>query len=748
MADAAASSVILIRTVTTSAPNHFTSTRPLRFVLILVVLILVSAPARRAQTGAIRGFPSDSVAAERQREEQFRKIPDSARLKEYMSAMAGEPHVAGRPGSRRVAEYALQQFKSWGLEARIESFEALMPWPTERVLEMVAPTRVVMAIKEPTVPEDPDTADADSTPVFNAYSADGDATGDVVYVNYGMPGDYVRLKEMKVDVKGKVVLARYGGGWRGIKPKVAYEHGAVACLIYSDPRDDGYYAGDVYPEGPFRPEQGVQRGSVMDMPIHPGDPLSPGWASEPGGRRLAPDASATILKIPVLPISYGDALPLLKALKGPIVPPEWRGALPVTYHAGPGPARVHLKLAFDWQSRPLHNVIVRIEGSTFPDEWIIFGNHHDAWVNGADDPISGAVALMETGRGLAELLKTGWRPKRTIILALWDGEEWGLLGSTEWAEKHAAELKDKTAVYINSDSTGKGWLNVGGSHGLQQFMNEVARDVMDPRTGKPVFEEARRRQVLNTPDAERGPREQDKSLWLAPLGSGSDYTPFLQHLTLASINLAFGGESNGGIYHSMYDSVHWYTKFSDGDFAYGRTLSQLTGTMLLRLADAAVLPFQFRDTSDTLMRYVKELDGLAASRKNARLDLAPVRKAVEALGRAAQDYERAYARMDGSSSAAINARAELRPLNKLLLQSEQKLGDGDGLPRRDWFKHQIYAPGFYTGYGVKTMPQIREGLEEQRPDEAGDGVRKVAAAVNALAAQVQEAATLLQKVAR
>ena len=364
-------------------------------------------PGLAPSQARFEAFRADAVAAERQREEQFRKVPDSAKLKEYMTVMAGEPHVAGRPGSKKVADYAVQQFKSWGLDARIETFEALMPWPTERVVEMVAPTRAAMAIKEPVLSEDPDTSDADSTPVFNAYSADGDVTGDVVYVNYGMPADYERLKAMKVDVKGKIVLARYGGGWRGIKPKVAYEHGAVGCLIYSDPRDDGYYAGDVYPEGPYRPEQGVQRGSVMDMPIHPGDPLSPGWASEPGGKKLTRAEAKTILKIPVLPISYGDALPLLKALKGPVAPEEWRGALPITYHVGPGPAQVRVKLAFDWQSRPLHNVIVRIEGSTFPDEWIIFGNHHDAWVNGADDPISGAVALMETARGLAELLKSG-----------------------------------------------------------------------------------------------------------------------------------------------------------------------------------------------------------------------------------------------------------------------------------------------------------------------------------------------------
>jgi N-acetylated-alpha-linked acidic dipeptidase len=719
--------------------------RPLAAVLMLVATAAIE-PA--AQSGAIRGFPADAVAAERQREEQFRKVPDSARLKEYMLAMAGEPHVAGRPASRKVAEYALGQFKSWGLDAKIESFEAMMPWPTERIVEMVAPTHTTMSLKEPVLPEDPDSGDADSTPVFNAYSADGEATGEVVYVNYGMPDDYEKLKALGVDVKGKVVLARYGGGWRGIKPKVAYEHGAVACLIYSDPRDDGYFKGDVYPLGAFRPEQGVQRGSVMDMPVHPGDPLTPGWAAEPGGKKLARTESATILKIPVLPISYGDAMPLLKAMKGPVAAEEWRGALPLTYHVGPGPAQVHVKVAFDWQNRPLHDVIVRIEGSVFPDEWIIFGNHHDAWVNGADDPISGAVSLMETARGLSELLKTGWRPKRTIILALWDGEEWGLLGSTEWAEKHAAELKDKAAVYINTDSSGKGWLSVGGSHGLQQLMTEVAREVMDPRTGKPVAEASWEHQVKDTKEPDKPERERDAALRLEPLGSGSDFTPFLQHVTLSALNVGFGGESDGGIYHSIYDSINWYTKFSDGDFAYGRTLAQLTGTLVLRLADAPVLPFQFSDTADTLMRYVVELEKMAADKKDARLDLAPVRSAVEALGQAGVAFERAYANLDRVPAASLVGRAELRSLNKLLLQSERKLGNGDGLPRRDWFKHQIYAPGFYTGYGVKTMPQIREGLEEDRLDEAQGGVRTVSAAVNGLAAQVQDAAEALRKIAR
>ena len=711
--------------------------------LLVFSFALAATQFPTAQVRPIRGVPDDAVAAQRQREEQFRKIPDSARLKEYMEAMAGEPHVAGQPSSKKVADYALAKFKSFGLDAKLEEFEAMMPWPIETSVELIAPEKYTLRVKEPVLSEDPDSGD--QTPLYNAYSGDGNVTGEVVYVNYGMPADYEKLKELGVDVKGKIVIARYGAGWRGIKPKVAYEHGAIGCLIYSDPKDDGYYAGDVYPGGPYRPEFGAQRGSVMDMPIHAGDPLTPGWGSEAGGKKNRIEDSQTILKIPVLPISYGDAAPILRQLKGKVVPNEWKGALPFTYHVGPGPAQVHMNLRFEWKNRPLYNVVARFPGTTRPDEWIIFGNHHDAWVSGAADPISGAVSLMETARGLGELLKTGWRPSRTIILALWDGEEWGLLGSTEWAEKHDAELKQKAAVYINTDGTGKGWLTAGGSHGLQLFMSEAAKDVMDPRTGKPIFEEARRRAVLGESEGDnRKAAEADPSLRIAPLGSGSDFTPFLQHLTLSALSVGFGGEDNGGVYHSAYDTIKWYQTYSDTDYSYGRTLSQLTGTLILRLADAPVLPFQFSDTADTLLRYVVELEKLAADKKDSKVDMKPVRAAVEALKAAGEKFEKAYASVGKANSQALLAKKDLQQLNKLLLTSEQKLGNSDGLPRRDWFKHQIYAPGFYTGYGVKTMPQIREGLEEGRFTEAQGGVRTVSAAVNALAVQVSEAARALE----
>jgi N-acetylated-alpha-linked acidic dipeptidase len=725
------------------------SRAPVVLLLALLCAGLLQPPAA-GQAPSIRGFSSDAVAAQRALEEKFRAIPDAARLREYMKAMSAEPHVAGRPGSKVVAEYALEKFKSFGLNAVIEEQEAFMPWPIERRLEMVKPTGRTLLIQEPPVPDDPDSLDADQTPTYNAYSADGEVTGEVVYVNYGMPADYEELDKAGVSVKGKIVLARYGAGWRGIKPKVAWEHGAIGCLIYSDPKDDGFYQGDVFPAGPYRPEYGVQRGSVMDMPVHTGDPLTPGWGAERGGRKLPVAEAKTILKIPVMPIAWGDAKPLLEAMRGPVAPESWRGALPVTYRLGPGPASVRLRLAFDWQNRPLYNVIVRIDGSTFPDEWVIFGNHHDAWVNGADDPISGAVSLMEVARGLGELVKGGWRPKRTIVLALWDGEEWGLLGSTEWAEKHAAELQGKGVVYINTDSSGKGWLGAGGSHSLQQFISEVARDVNDPRTGKPVLEQARRKAIDGLPETERAEAEKDPNIRIAPLGSGSDFTPFLQHLTLASLNLGFGGESPGGVYHSVYDSFEWYTKHSDGEFLYGRALAQVTGTAVLRLSEAAVLPFRFSDMSDTLARYVGEVQKLHAGKKDAPpIDFAPLAAAVGALSKSSLAFEKAYGAVPNASAKALQVQQEaLRVVNQLVYSSERRLGNEKGLPRRDWFRHQIYAPGFYTGYGVKTLPQIREGIEEGQWDEAREGVAKVAAAITSLTEQVDRATSGLARAVR
>lgn len=712
----------------------------------IVALNSFVSPALAQSDGkghALRGFSEANVASQISWEEKMRAIPKAELLREYMKQLSAEPHHVGSPYDKQNAEWIRDQFKSWGIDAKLEEFDVLFPTPTERVLEMIEPSRFRAVLKEPAIPEDPDSGDENQLPTYNAYSIDGDVTGQLVYVNYGIPADYDELAKLGVDVKGKIVIARYGGSWRGIKPKVAAEHGAVGCLIYSDPRDDGYYQGDVFPQGPYRPEQGVQRGSVMDMPIHPGDPLTPGWGAVKGARRIPREQSDVLTKIPVLPISYGDALPLLRELRGPVAPESWRGALAVTYHVGSGPARVHLKVAFDWSLKTLYDVVARIEGSAYPDEWVIFGNHHDAWVNGADDPTSGQVALMETGRAFGELLKQGWRPKRTIIMCAWDGEEEGLLGSTEWVETHADELKQKAVTYLNTDSTSKGRLNVGGSHTLERFINDVARDVPQPGGKGSVWDAMKERRLEQArADADKKELNERTDLRIGALGSGSDYTPFIQHLGIASMNSGFGGDGGGGVYHSIYDSFAWYTKFGDPTFEYGRALAQVNGTILMRLASADVLPFEFSNLAETIGKYIGEIEKLAARNKPPKeLDLAMLRTAVKSLADAARRYEDGLSKARAKGFQQVKA---LNALNQLLYQSERKLIREEGLPRRPWFKHQIYAPGFYTGYGVKTIPGVREAIEEKQWNEVGAEIKNASGAINALASQVDAAAKMLE----
>jgi N-acetylated-alpha-linked acidic dipeptidase len=628
------------------------------------------------------------------------------------------------------------------------------------VVELVAPTKYALKLAEPAVAEDPTSnQQAEQLPTYNAYSVDGEATAPLVYVNYGIPADYERLERMGISVKGTIVIARYGASWRGIKPKVAAEHGAVGCLIYSDPRDDGFYQGDVFPQGPWRPGLGAQRGSVMDMPLYPGDPLTPGVGATQSAKRLDLKEVPTLTKIPVLPISYADAQPLLAALDGPVAPEGWRGALPVTYHIGPGPARVHMKLKFNWDIKKIYNVIARMPGREFPDEWIIRGNHHDAWVNGADDPVSGMVATMEEIRALGELRKQGWQPRRTLIYAAWDAEEQGLIGSTEWAEAHADELRQKAVAYINSDSSGRGFLGVSGSHTLEKFINGVARDVTDPQTNLSVWKRAQLRRIRDARTAEeRRELRQRGDLRISALGSGSDYTTFLDHLGIASLNIGFGGEDGGGIYHSIYDDFYWYTKFSDTDFTYGRALAQTGGTAVMRLANADVLPFEFSSFANTVRRYVEELKTLHRNlqeeirERNRQIDdgvftatadpkekyVPPPREDVPPFLNFAP-LDNALAALDAATDRAADSRkaaADVRALNALLYQSERKLTHADGLPGRPWFKHMVYAPGFYTGYGVKTLPAVREAIEQKKWAEAEREIARTATVLEGFAASI------------
>ena len=709
-----------------------------------LALALVPALLYSAET-SLRGFPRDAAAQERRWEEKMRSIPEAARVGRYIERMSREPHLAGTPQSKAVAAYLVGLLREWGLDARIEEFEALLPTPLTRRLELVGGPKPFRAkLQEPPVKEDKSSSDMNQVPSYNAYSGSGDVTAPVVYVNYGVPADYEVLKKLGIDVKGKIVIARYGGSWRGTKPKVAQEHGAVGCLIYSDPRDDGFFQGDVFPKGPYRPSDGVQRGSVMDMAIYPGDPLSPGFASEKGSKRLTLKEAKTLMKIPVLPISYADASPFLENLEGPVAPEDWRGALAFTYHIGPGPAKAHLKVEMDNSTHPLYDVIVRIPGSELPDEWALYGNHHDAWVHGASDPASGAAPLLETARSLSELLKQGWKPRRTIMLALWDGEEFGLVGSTEWVEKHAEELKQKLVVYINSDSNGKGRLGVGGSHTLEEFVSEVVRDVNDPVTGKPLVDTLRARPGSST----RGRAAQasvlpadDGKYHITALGSGSDYTSFLQHLGIASLNLGFGGEGGGGVYHSDYDSFYWYTHFSDSTFVYGKALAQVTSTMVMRLADSPLLPFEFGRFAATVTNYVEEIDKLDHPKNQPNLN--DLRAELDRLRKTASAFESSYSKALPRTSSA--SAAKLGALNQILFRSERGMTLPEGLPGRDWFKHRIYAPGTYTGYGVKTLPGVREAVEGDRPEEAAKQTEDLIRVLRILNSQISEAERLLSE---
>ncbi len=726
-----------------------------------------------AQTKSLLGFTREGAERQRALETRFDAVLKRENLHTWMKRLSAHPHHVGSRYGKENAEFMAAQFRLWGYQTEIERYDVLFPTPKTRLLEMTAPEKFTAKLAEPALKEDATSGQADEQlPVYNAYSTDGDVTGPLVYVNYGIPRDYEELERRGIDVKGKIVIARYGGSWRGIKPKVAAEHGAIGCLIYSDPRDDGYFQGDVYPKGAYRMEYGAQRGSVADMPLFPGDPLTPGVGATKDAKRLALKDAPTITKIPVMPISYADALPLLKALGGPVAPESWRGALPLTYHLGAGPAVVHLKLAFNWDIKPAYNVIAKMPGAERPDQWIIRGNHHDAWVNGADDPVSGMVALMEEARGVAEMAKQGWKPKRTIVYAAWDAEEPGLLGSTEWAEDHAVELRQKAAVYINSDSNGRGFLGVGGSHTLERFVNETARDVTDPQKKISVWERLRALNLVNGSPETREEARSRPDLRISALGSGSDFTPFLQHLGIASLDLGYGGEDGGGSYHSIYDSFDHYTRFGDPNFDYGIALAQTAGRMTMRLAGADVLPFEFNNFTDTVNRYAREVtrltdtmrdetktrnallrDGTWAATLDPQktyilpkpeadvpvLDFAPLNKALTRLQESSRSYD-----------AALQAGRVLSPdaqkeLDKILYQSERAMTREAGLPRRSWFKHAIYAPGFYTGYGVKTLPGAREAIEQRNWTEATEQITLIAATLERLAGEIDRAAQLLGK---
>jgi N-acetylated-alpha-linked acidic dipeptidase len=744
----------------------------------LVVCLVAAGLAAEAgeEPRPLRGFSEASARTQRDLEARFRALPAPDNIRGYMERLAARPHHAGSSYGKENAEWMLALFREWGWDAAIETFDVLMPTPKLRAVELVAPTRFVAKLEEPALRQDPTSGQKrEQLPTYNAFSVDGDVVAPLVYVNYGIPEDYEQLDRLGVSVKGAIVIARYGRSWRGVKPKLAAEHGAVGCIIYSDPREDGYFQGDVFPAGAWRPKDGVQRGSVLDVSHQPGDPLTPGVGATKDAKRLALADAKAITKIPVLPISYGDAQPLLAALAGPVAPEAWRGALPITYHVGAGPARVRLAVKSSWDVTTVHNVVARIPGATDPDEWVLRGNHHDAWVNGAEDPTSGMAPMLEEARALGELRKQGWQPRRTIVYCAWDAEEPMLLGSTEWAEHHAQELKQKAVAYLNTDSNGRGFLSVQGSHSLQDFVNEVARDVPDPETKLSAWKREQLRRIAQAKKPEdREELRRRADLRIDALGSGSDYTAFIDHLGIASLNLYYGNEDGGGIYHSIYDDFYWYSHFSDSEFVYGRALAQTVGTAVLRLAGAEVLPFEFGGLAETVKTYADELKALLkqrqdeAAERNRQLDegvfdairdprrptpapprkdvpphlnFAPLENAVGALTRSAAAFAKAW---DDNAGAGLSE-TRRRALNRKLVESERRLTAADGLPHRPWFKHLLYAPGSYTGYGVKTIPGVREAIELDRYAEAEQEIGRAAEALGGLAAHLDEAASDLSR---
>ena len=759
------------------------------FVAACVAGLGVAAAVGTAEPSGLFGFSAADGARELALEQRFDGALDPSDLRGWLKTLSAEPNHVGSPHDKANAELVRDLFRQWGWDAQIEEFEVLYPTLKQHTLELVSPTHFVASLTEPPVTGDATSTRTDGLPSYNEYGADGDVTGELVYLNYGMPEDYRALARRGIDVRGKVVITRYGKGWRGLKPKLAQEHGAIACLIYSDPHDDGYAKGDAYPKGGWRPSEAVQRGSVLDMATYPGDPLTPGVGATRDAKRLAVSQARTILKIPVMPISYADAQPLLAALAGPVAPGEWRGSLPITYHMGPGPSRVHLAIASDWGLKPLYDVIARIPGSEAPDEWVVRGNHRDGWVFGAWDPLSGQVAMLAEAKGIGGLLKSGWRPRRTLVYASWDGEEPGLLGSTEWAETHAAELQRKAVLYLNSDTNARGFLHPEGSHSLQHLLNDVARTVNDPETG--VSSQARLRARMLVEGYEKDPAD-DKDvaeetarvarvaakggdLAISALGSGSDYTPFLQHLGLTTLSIEYKGEEEqDGVYHSNYDSFDHYVRFGDPTFAYGIAEAETVGHTVLRMADAPVLPLQFSGFASTMRDYVDQLHklveekrtrvaeltvlldhndfGLAADPTRAvaaparegpvpEVNLATLDAVLTRLQSSAAAYDGAYTRLASGTIALTTA--QRAQLNALLQGMEQRLTDARGLPGRDWYRHFIYAPGVLTGYGVKTLPGVREAIEGNRWDEANRYAAITAEVLGAYCDGIDRATALL-----
>jgi N-acetylated-alpha-linked acidic dipeptidase len=698
-------------------------------ILVLLVAITLAPPSTFTQTAfaqngsnLIDGFNTNRSAEQRRWEERFRAIPNPKSAREHLRRLTLEPHIAGTKEDYDTAVYVRDQLRSFGLTADLKEYDVWMNYPNApSVLELITTGRQRLNTREAVVPGDPTSSNPKITPLFNGYSASGDVTAPVVYANYGLPPDYEELKKAGVDVKGKIVIVRYGNSFRGVKAKVAEDHGAIGCIIYSDPEDDGYMQGDVFPKGPWRPVASGQRGSVQFLFDYPGDPLTPGKPAIPGTPRLKPEEATDLTRIPVQPIAYDVAKTILSQLKGPVRPRGFQGGLPFAYHVGgTTDVKLRLKTDMDYKMRKIWNVIARIDGNEEKNALVVLGNHRDAWVFGAVDPNSGSSAMLEVGHGFGELLKQGWKPRRTIILCSWDAEEYGLIGSTEWAEEMADELRQNAVAYLNLDAA------VSGAHfgaqsvpSLWKLMRGATRDVKDPKTGKSVYQQWQDRARENRPEGEQNTGETR----IGPLGSGSDYTPFLQHLGVASTDMGFNGDY--GVYHSAYDSFYWMDHFGDPGFQYHVAAAQLWGTLAMRLADADGLPFDYTDYAAQVREYFNEAMRLARIRNLAgSLDEKSMKDAIDDFAKEAGRVEK-----DRQDAIRDSDRARLAKINNALVQAERQFIDVRGLRGRAWYKHQIYAPGFYTGYAAQPLTDFQQAIDDRNSANAKESLERIVEAI-------------------
>src|SRR6059058_4111008 len=698
------------------------------FIASFISLLMVGLhTAALAQSPGIDGFSAQTSIGEQRFEEQFRSVPAGASAREHLRRLTAEPHIAGTKEDYATAVYVRDQMRSFVLQAELKEYQVWLNYPkTDPIVELIAPRRERLSVREAILKEDPTSSNRKITPLFNGYAPTGDVTAPLVYANYGLPPDYEVLEKAGVDVKGKIVIVRYGNSFRGVKAKVAQDHGAVGCIIYSDPADDGYAQGDIYPKGPWRPVASGQRGSVQFLFQYPGDPLTPGKPAIPGTPRISlQEAYADIPRIPVQPLAYDEARKLIEPLKGPVRPKGFQGAFPFPYHVGgTNDVRVHLKTDMDYASRTLWDVEARINGTTEKDRWVVMGNHRDAWVFGAVDPNSGTATMLETARAFGQLLKQGWQPRRTIILCSWDGEEYGLIGSTGWAEENAAELQLKAVAYLNVDVAVNGpTYGVSAVPSLWKLIRAATREVKDPKTGKSVYQ-----QWQDRAREQRGELDVESEARIGPLGSGSDYTPFLQHLGVASTDMGFGGDY--GVYHSAYDSFYWMSHFGDPDFRYHVAAAQLWGTMAMRLADAPALGFNYTDYANQIREYFDESTRLAKHRHlESAIDEKSINDAVKNFSEEAMRLEKERQKLVAGADKSSSSAAKLRRLNDALMGAERAFIDERGLRGRPWYKHEIYAPGIFTGYASQPLTDFRQAIDDRNTTNAKEGLDRIISAI-------------------